>query len=389
MSTEQAPAGRAGSGTAAVHAGAPHPRAGEPVVQPLVASSTFFSDPVADAEVVYTRYGNNPNHLAVAAKLARLEGTESALVLASGMAAISMSLLAFAGAGDHIVATSELYGGTRTLLSRELPRLGIDTTFVETRRTWRAAIEARTRILYVEALSNPLLRLPDFPALAALARDRGIPLMVDATFVTPINLRPVELGADIVIHSGTKFLGGHSDLIAGSVAGPAAAVEEITMRMRSFGAALDPHATWLLERGLKTLELRVLRQNANALELAERLSTHAAVRTVYYPGLRSHPDHARAAELMRGFGGVLALVVEGGDEVALQFLRRLRLARVAPSLGGVETLVSMPRFTSHAALSVDERRALGIEPGLVRVSLGIEDVDDLWRDVSFALERHG
>jgi cystathionine beta-lyase/cystathionine gamma-synthase len=376
---------RPGASTLAVHAGSAPPRAGQPVATPIVQSSTFFTEAEPGGEVRYTRYGTNPNHEVLAAKLAALEGAEAALVLGSGMAAISLSLLALAGSGDHVVAQRALYGGTRTLLARELPRLGIAVTFADDTAEVERALRPATRALLLELPSNPTLRVPDLPALAALARRRGVPLLVDATFATPVGLRPVEHGATAALHSGTKYLGGHSDVTAGVVAGTAAFVAEVREKLKSFGAVLDPHAAWLLERGLKTLPVRYERQAATALELARWLERHPRVRRVHHPGLPAHPDHERAAALLPLGCAMLAFVVEGGDEAALALLARLELACVASSLGGVETLVSMPRYTSHAALTPAERAELGIEAGCVRVSVGIEDVADLRRDLERAL----
>jgi cystathionine beta-lyase/cystathionine gamma-synthase len=374
-----------GWSTRAVHAGSAAPAPDAPVVTPIVQSTTFYTDAVPAGEVRYTRHGTNPNHDVLAAKLAALEGAEAALVLGSGMAAISLSLLALAGSGDHVVAPRALYGGTRTLLVREFPRLGIAVSFADGPAEVEAALRPATRALLLELPSNPTLRVPDLPGLAALARRRGVPLLVDATFATPVGLRPVEHGAAAALHSATKYLGGHSDVTAGVVAGDGALVAEVREKLKSFGAVLDPHAAWLLERGIKTLAVRYERQAATALELARRLERHPRVQRVHHPGLASHPDHARAAELLPLGCAMLAFVVAGGDEAALALLARLELARVAPSLGGVETLVSMPRYTSHAALTPAERAELGIEDGCVRISVGIEDGADLARDLERAL----
>lgn len=377
---------RPGLSTTAVHAGAPEAVPGDPVVTPVVQSATFFNAPVPESEVRYGRYANTPNHAVLAAKLAALEGTESALAVGSGMGAISLTVLAFVGSGDHIVAAHTLYGGTTNLLTRELPRLGIDTTFVDTPGRWRAVVRPNTRLLYVEVPVNPTLAVPDIRPLAELARERGLPLVVDATFATPINFRPIEHGADVVVHSGTKYLGGHSDVVAGVVAGPADVVEEVRTRLKAFGQGLDPHALWLLERGIKTLAVRMERHNANGLRIARWLEAHDAVARVFYPGLESNADHALARELFDGFGGMVSVVVKGGDEAAVAVMERLRLIRVAPSLGGVESLASMPRYTSHAALSAEERHALGIDDGFIRLSLGVEDPEDLEADLAQALE---
>jgi cystathionine beta-lyase/cystathionine gamma-synthase len=374
-----------GTSTLAVHAGAAPAVPGAPVVAPLVASATFHSAIEPDSEVLYGRYANTESHQRLGTKLAALEGAESALAVGSGMAAISLAILGLAGSGDHIVAADSLYGGTLALLTRELPRLGIETTFVSGAGGWADAMRANTRLLYMEIPVNPTLRVPDPRPVVRLARERGVPVVVDSTFATPVNFRPLEHGVDVIVHSGTKYLGGHSDLVAGVVAGSAKLVATARERLKSFGPSLDPHAVWLLDRGLKTLALRVERQNRSALELAHWLATHPAVARVHYPGLADHPDHETATALFAGYGGMLSFVVSGGDDAARAALQRLRLIAVAPSLGGVESLVSMPRYTSHADLSAEPRRRAGIEDGFVRLSVGIEDVPDLRADLDRAL----
>lgn len=376
---------RPGPSTLAVHAGAPPATPGAPVVAPLVASATFYSAADPADEVLYGRYANADSYRRLGEKLAALEGAEAGLVAGSGMAAISLALLTFAGAGDHIVAADSLYGGTLRLLTGELPRLGIETTFVDPAGDWAGALRPETRLLYMEVPVNPTLRVPDVRPVAALARQRGLPLVVDATFATPVNFRALEWGADVVVHSGTKYLGGHSDLVAGAVCGRRSVVETARERLQSFGPSLDPHAVWLLDRGLKTLAVRVERQNRTALALARWLGTHPAVAAVHHPGLEDHPDHAIAAELFDGFGGMLSFVVRGGDEAARAVMGRFRLIAVAPSLGGVESLASMPRYTSHASLTAEARRAAGIDDGFIRLSVGVEDEPDLRADLLEAL----
>lgn len=378
------PSGR-GRSTLAVHAGNPPRQAGAPLVPPLVSSATFFNAPEPEGEVLYGRYANTAAHKRVGARLAALEGAEAGLVCGSGMAAITLAILTFAGAGDHLVAADTLYGGTRALLTRELPRLGIETTFVDPAGDWEGAVRPETRLLYLEVPVNPTLRVPDPRPIARIGRGHGVPLIADATFATPMNLRPLEHGVDLVIHSATKYLGGHSDLVAGVLAGGQDAIEQARTRLKSFGPNLDPHAIWLLERGLKTLALRVERQNTSAQALAEWLARHPEVSTVHYPGLSSHPDHATAREIMDGFGGMVAFVVRGGDPAAVRVMNRLRLFAVAPSLGGVESLASMPRYTSHADMTAAARHAAGIADGLIRLSVGIEDQADLQEDLAHAL----
>ncbi len=374
-----------GPSTRAIHAGSSERAPDGPVVNPIYQAATFFSGAGPGSAVRYTRYGNNPNHELLAERIAALEVAEAALVTASGNAAMALALLACLRSGDHVLALRGLYGGTLRLLNRELPRLGIETTYVDIDGDWSSAVRADTRLLLIETPVNPTLRLPDVEGLAALARARGIPLLVDATFATPVNFRPIGHGADLVVHSATKYLGGHSDLSAGVVSGREDLVQAAHEAMISFGPVLDPHAAWLLERGIKTLPLRMERHNANGLAFARHFASHEAIADVVYPGLPTHPDHERAARLFSGFGGMVSLVLRAGDDAAVRMMQRLRLAAAAPSLGGVETLVSMPRHTSHAALTREERHAIGITDGFVRFSLGVEDVADLIEDVEHAL----
>lgn len=374
-----------GASTESVHGGRHDRASGTPVVTPVYQAATFFTEAIPSGEVRYTRYGTNPNHEVLATRLAALEGAEAAIVLGSGNAATALSLLACVGAGDHIVAARMLYGGTTRLLTREFPRLGIETTFVDGGDDWEAALQPNTRAAFLEVPVNPTLRVPDIRPISLLVRSRDIPLLVDATFATPINFRPLEHGADVVIHSATKYLGGHSDVTAGVVASRADIVAEVRQKLMSFGPVLDPHATWLLDRGIKTLAVRMAKHNENGIALAHWLCAHPALRIVHYPGLESHPDHELARELFGGHGGVVSIVLHGGDEAALRVMSRLRLMSAAPSLGGVETLVSMPRFTSHATHSPEQRQRLGIEDGFIRLSLGIEDTPDLIADLEQAL----
>jgi cystathionine beta-lyase/cystathionine gamma-synthase len=379
-----------GLSTLAVHAGSAEADVGAPLTTPVYQTSTFFNDPDGGGEVLYTRYGNNPNHLLLEARIAALEGAEACVVAGSGMAAMAMALLSCAGSGARsgarIVAAEALYGGTRLLLDRELPRLGIRTTYADfSGPDWREVVAAGADVVVVEVPTNPMLRVVDLPAIAAASRDAGAVLVVDATFATPINLRPLSHGADLVVHSATKYLGGHSDVTAGAVAGAAARIAPVRERAQIFGPALDPHAAWLVERGIKTLAVRVERHNRNGMAVAAWCASHPRIRRVHYPGLGSHPDHERAARLLDGFGGMLGLELEGAAAAA-SVLRRLRLARVAPSLGGVETLVSEPRHTSHASLAPQDRERLGIPDGFLRFSLGIEDAADIIADLEAALD---
>ena len=387
MSSGATPNGRPKTATSAVHAGCPEPRPGQPVVQPIVRSSTFhWSGPADGIDLRYSRYGNNPNQLAVAAKVAALEGTEAGLALASGMAAISMTILAATDVGDHVVASRHLYGATHSLLAHELPRRGVTTTFVEPgdASAWDAALTPNTRVVLIELPTNPTLRVFDIEPPRRAARSAGAILAADMTFATPVNMRAAEHGVDAVIHSATKYLGGHSDLIAGVVAGSGALIAGVTKMMKLYGGSIDPQAAWLLERGMRTLPARMERHNRSAHALAEWFTGVEGVRRVLHPGLPGHPGHNQAKRLLRGYGGMVSIVLDGGGEAADRFCRELRVAAPAPSLGGVETLVSEPRHTSHVHLSAEERQALGIPDGFVRISVGLEDLEDLKADFGAA-----
>jgi cystathionine gamma-synthase/cystathionine gamma-lyase/cystathionine beta-lyase len=372
-----------------IHAGEPRPRIGGAVVAPIFQSSTFELDG-ADADyhdIRYLRLSNSPTHLQLHAKLAAIEGTQAAVATTSGMAAISTALLTVLRAGDHLIAQRCLYGGTHDLVTHDLPALGIETTFVDgdDPQAWAAALRPTTRAFYCESLTNPTLELADLPGIAAFARARGLVSMIDNTFATPVNLRPASLGFDLVLHSATKYLNGHSDIVAGAVMGAQAQIDAVKRKLDHLGGSIDPHAAFLLLRGLKTLALRVRQHNASALALAQRLATHPAVAAVRYPGLPSHAQHERARTLLAGFGGMLSFELHGGVEAARGLLRRLQLATEAPSLGGPETLVTRPAHSSHAGLSPGDRAALGIGDGLVRMSVGLEATEDLLADVTAAL----
>jgi cystathionine beta-lyase/cystathionine gamma-synthase len=374
--------------TKLVHSGEPRPGIAGAVAMPIFQSSTFASAGGAGYhDMQYIRLNNTPNHAALHEKLAALEGTEQALVTASGMAAISTSLFAVLGAGDHILAHDRLYGGTFDLLTKDLPRLGITCSFVDASdpATWAAHVTPRTKAFYVETLTNPLAQVVALDEVPRFAAAHGLISMIDNTFATPINYRPAEHGFDLVLHSASKYLNGHSDIVAGVIAGRAALVQAIKHKLDHLGGALDPHACFLLHRGLKTLALRVRHQNDSTLALARFFAGHAAIARVHYPGLDSHPDHARAARWFTGCGGVLAFELAGGVAAVDRLFARLTLPIVAPSLGGVETLISRPAATSHAGLDAAARRAQGITDGLVRLAVGIEATDDLIADFTAAL----
>jgi cystathionine beta-lyase/cystathionine gamma-synthase len=379
---------RLGLSTIAIH-GRPHRGPDwSPVVTPIYQSSTFRNPVGSPDEVLYTRYGNNPNQVELARKYALLEGAERAIFLASGMAATAMAHLAVLRPGDHLVSSLWIYGGTRVLFDGEFTRHGISVTYVDPDkpRDWRNAVTGNTRAIFVEALTNPVMRVLDVPALAKLASEHGIALLVDSTFASPVNFRPLEHGADIVITSATKYINGHSDVIAGAVAGSAAVIDEVTRLMRAWGPAIDPHAAWLTERGLTTMALRVERANTNAMAVAKWASTRPEFAAVHYPGLKSHPDHALATKLFDGYGGLVGLVLKGGVPAALKFLRRLKIVTHAPSLAGVESLISEPRLTSHKPLTAAERASQGVPDGFLRLSCGCEDPDDLIGDLAGALQ---
>jgi cystathionine beta-lyase/cystathionine gamma-synthase len=377
---------RSGPSTRAVHAGEGPRGVHDPVVNPIVLSTTFMSEPDGEGAVLYQRYGNAPNHVLAEQRLAALEGAEDAVVVASGMAAMSLAVISVVSAGDHIVATDAIYGGTRSLLEKELPRFGIETTFVDlSSPSWTDAFRPNTKLVIGESPSNPLLRVLDLRAIADAAHARGVVVVVDSTFASPVNARPLEHGVDLVMHSATKYLAGHSDVTAGVIAGSRARVNAVRDRAKVWGPALDPHAVWLLERGMKTLALRMERHNANGIAVAAWAETQRGFARVYYPGLASHPDHAVAKQVLDGFGGMVGLELAGGGEAASRFVRALKVAKLAPSLGGVETLISEPRYTSHAGMSPERRAANGIRDGFIRVSLGIEDADDIIADFEQAL----
>ena len=380
---------RLGRSTVAVRGNsAPH-RESEPVVAPIVQSATFVNAVGSERDVLYTRYCNNPNQISVARKYALLEGAEDAMVFASGMAATALAHLAVLGPGDNLLASRWIYGGTLKLFDEEFGRLGISVTYVDpmTPRVWRKSIKKNTRAIFLESPVNPTIRVLDLAPIAGIAKEFGLALIVDSTFASPINFRPLEHGADVVITSGTKYLNGHSDVSAGAVAGTRSVIEEVIRLARSWGPALDPHAAWLLERGMKTLAVRMARHNTNGMAIASFLAGHSKVNAVNYPGLVTHPDHEVAVRTLDGFGGMVGVTLKGGTAAAERFLKRLRLFVHAPSLAGVESLVSEPRITSHKGWDSERMTECGISEGFVRLSCGIEDAEDLIADLEQALAR--
>jgi cystathionine beta-lyase/cystathionine gamma-synthase len=377
-----------GLSTVAIH-GVPHRRPDwSPVAPSLHQSSTFLNPIGSEDEVLYSRYGNNPNQVDLARKYALLEGADSAVFVASGMGATSLAHLAVLRPGDHLISSTWIYGGTQKLFDEELGRYGIDVTYVspDQPRLWRKSVRKATRAIFVETPTNPLMRVIDLGPISYVAKEQGLALLVDATFASPINYRPLEHGADVVITSATKYLNGHSDVIAGAVAGSGSFVEEVIRLMRLWGQAIDPHAAWLIDRGMRTLALRMERHNANGMAVARWAEQHPGISRVHYPGLPSHPDHAHASTVLGGFGGMVGLELKGGARTAERMLKRLKLIVHAPSLAGVETLVSEPRLTSHKGIGPEGRSKIGIPDGFLRLSCGIEDAPDIIGDLEQGLK---
>ena len=334
----------------------------------------------------YPRYFNTPNLEAVAQKVAALEGAEAGLVFSSGMAAISTAMLSYLSQGDHVVLQNDLYGGSRNFVKTEFPKYGITYTFTEGLEVadFEKAIQTNTKGIYLETPSNPLLKLVDLKAMAQLAQSRGLWTMIDNTFASPVNQNPIAFGIDVVMHSATKYLGGHSDISGGIVVGNRTVIERVFDSAKNLGGNMSEFSAWLLERSIKTLALRVQAQNANAQQIAKWLQDNAAVDQVYYPGLKTHPDHQLATQQMKGFGGMLSFSLQPGKSVE-RFLENLQLIKPVMSLAGVESTALSPRLTSHALLTEEERLAQGISPQLIRFSTGIEAVSDLLNDLETAL----
>ncbi len=374
--------------TRLIHAGEPRPLIGGAVSLPIFQSSTFAYAGQGDYhDLKYIRLNNTPNHRALGEKLAALEGAAAGLVTASGMAAISAVLLTLLKSGDHLLAQDCLYGGTHDFITGDLPGLGISADFIDAERpeTWADRLRPNTRIVYVETITNPLMQVADLEAVAAFAREKGLVSVIDNTFASPFNFRPPEHGFTLSVHSASKYLNGHTDIVAGAVIGPEDLVGEITRTLNHLGGSLDPHACFLLHRGLKTLAVRMRHQNESALAIARFLETHEKIRRVNYPGLESSSSFDRAQRLFAGAGGMISFEVDGGVDAADRFMQRLRLPVSAPSLGGVESLITRPATTSHAGMAPEERRKLGIADGLIRLSVGLEAAQDLIADLSQAL----
>jgi cystathionine beta-lyase/cystathionine gamma-synthase len=358
-------------------------------VFPIYQGTVFPVDPgTAYEDIRYHRLSTTPSQAYLHDKLAALEGGEAAVATSSGMAALTTVMLSVLREGDHLIASDSLYGGTHDFITEQAADLGWSFTFVDTQRpdTWEAARTRTTRLFLAETITNPLIRVPVLDEVVAFARAHGLVSVIDNTFATPVNFNPLATGFDLCCHSASKYLNGHNDLVAGCVIGSAELVERVRRTLNHLGGILDPHAGFMLARGLKTLALRVAAHNANAMALARFLEAHPGVSDVSYPGLESHPDHGHAARLLSGFGGMMSMRVAGGVEAADRLLGALRIPTVAPSLGGVQSLVTLPAMTSHSGMSPEDRERVGLAEDLVRISCGIEGTDDLIADFDSALQ---
>lgn len=376
--------------TRLVHAGEPERRVEGAVVMPIFQTAMYeYGGESEYHDVRYIRLNNTPNHLAIHRKLASLENAEAALVTSSGMAAITTSLLSVLSVGDHLLAQNTLYGGTHSFITKDLKSFGIEFDLIDgdDPGSWKEKLRSSTRAIYVESMTNPLLQVADLDAVVAFARENRLVSLIDNTFPSPINFRPPERGFDLSLHSCTKYMNGHTDIVAGAVIGRTDRIEAVKRKLDHLGGTLDPHALFLLYRGMKTLALRIERQNQTALEIARLLEKSPAVTRVNYPGLESHPRHARARDLFDGFGGMMSFELQGGQAAANRFMKSVTIPIIAPSLGGVETLLTLPATTSHLGMDPAERKKIGIGDGLVRVSIGIEATEDLVDDFGQALKR--
>lgn len=373
-----------GINTICTHVGELEDKTYKGAVSPLYMSTSYAFEGVDIKR--YPRYFNTPNQIALSQKIAALEHAETAMIFGSGMAAVSTAILAFLQAGDHIILQRMLYGGTYSLITEQLNKFGIEYSFIDESRpdTFEKAIRPTTRVVYIETPSNPLLTITDIRAFARIAKRHGIISLIDNTFASPVNQNPIDLGIDVVIHSATKYMGGHSDILAGAVACSKAHMEPIFQLAKNLGGSLSDYTVWLLERSIKTMGIRVKAQNENAQKLAEFLENHSDIARVYYPGLPTHPDHELAKSQMHGFGGMMSFELNEALDASL-FQKSLKLIKSSMSLAGVESTVLSPTQTSHALLSAEERAKQGIKDGLIRFSVGIEETEDLVQDIEQAV----
>ena len=375
--------------TKLIHAGEPEPLIMGAVSMPIFQSSTFeYAGQKSYHDLKYIRLNNTPNHVALHQKLAALENAEAAIVTASGMAAITTTLLTLLGPGDHFLSQDCLYGGTHDFLTKDFATLGISFDFIDgdDPDSWKNKLRSNTKAVYVETITNPLIQVADLKSLIEFTKTHNLISIIDNTFASPINFRPSEWGFDLSLHSCTKYLNGHSDIVAGAVIGRADLAEKILHKLNHLGASLDPHACFLLHRGIKTLAVRVKYQNKSALEIAKYLENHPAIKMVNHPGLESNPGHQHARDLFDGYGGMLSFELKDGVNAAERIMNNITLPIRAPSLGGVESLITRPATTSHSGMSSKERQSLGISDSLVRLSVGIEATEDIIEDFDRALK---
>jgi len=353
-------------------------------VSPLYMATSYAFEDVETKR--YPRYFNTPNQVALAKKMAALEHGEAALIFGSGMAAVSTSLMAFLRSGDHVVFPDALYGGTSNLAVEEFAKFGIEYTFAKDSSiaSLEYEIKENTKVIYIETPSNPLLKITDIKGVAGLAKKHGLVSMIDNTFASPVNQNPLDMGIDIVLHSATKYMGGHSDILAGTAISSEAHIDRIFQMAKNFGGNLSDYTVWLLERSIKTMGLRVKAQNSNAMQLAEFLTAHSSVANVYYPGLKDHPDHELAAKQMSGFGGMMSFELNAEIDVQ-NFMKSLKLIKPSMSLAGVESTILLPSKTSHGLLTEEERAQQGIKDNLLRFSVGIEEFEDIKQDLEQAI----
>jgi cystathionine beta-lyase/cystathionine gamma-synthase len=376
--------------TKLVHVGEDKVRSRGAVAPPIYQTATFSSQAGESYdEIRYARLNNTPNHVALHEKIASIAGGEACVVTSSGMSAISTALLTVLKSGDHVLVQDCLYGGTHSLLVEDLCDTGISHSTIDGRDpdSWESALKPETKAIYVESITNPMLDVVCLKEIADFASSHGLVSLIDNTFCSPVNFCPLDIGFHIELHSATKYLNGHSDIVAGCIISDTEKIRRITRRLNHLGGCLDPHACFLLHRGVKTLSLRVSRQNENGVALAQYLESHSGIDRVIYPGLRSHPDHDRASALFGGFGGVVSFEAVGGVEVADKLIAELKLPMFAPSLGGVETLITRPVLTTHSGLTPSERTTAGITDRLIRIAFGVEASEDLCEDFDQALAK--